>query len=173
MEAHLRIDSGVKRGPKVQRRPGPGKLRRSTETGKVQAIPPGLDPDAVLARYLTDETTSRIAESFGISRKSLVAWLRAQRPKAWREVQLTRAHDRHDFGNDGLETAADALSLARARELVRSAHLDLAALDPDYRPKAELTVTVQPILTINLSAQLPNVALLQPITPDCDSEQKP
>ena len=139
-EAHIRIDEGIKRGPKVQRRPGPGKLRRSPQTGQVQAIPPDLDPDEVLARYLTEQTTSQIAQSYGITRKSLVAWLRDVRPQGWKRVQLIRAHDRKEFGNEGLESAADALSLARARELVRSAQWELQSTDPDYAPKQQVTV---------------------------------
>ena len=134
-EAHVRIDEGIKRGPKVQRRPGPGKLRRNPETGKVQAIPDNLDHKEVLARYLSEDTTSQIAQSYGVTRKSLVAWLRQVAPKEWKQVQLIRAHDRKELGNEEIESAEDALSLARAREIVRSAQWELAALDDDYRPK--------------------------------------
>jgi hypothetical protein len=140
-EAHVRIDKGVKRGPKIQRRPGPGKLRRNDE-GKVQAIPDGLNPKEVLDLYLTEETTSQIAARYGVRRKSLVAWLRQVAPEEWRAVQLIRAHDRKEIGNEQLEDAPDALSLARARELVKSAQWDLQALDPDYRPKQEVTVQI-------------------------------
>ena len=137
-EAHVRIDEGIKRGPKVQRRPGPGKLRRNPETGKVQAIPDGLDYKEVLARYLSEDTTSHIAQSYGVSRKSLTAWLRQVAPKEWKQVQIIRAHDQKEQGNEALQDESltpDALSLARARELVRSAQWDLSALDDDYRPK--------------------------------------
>lgn len=134
-EAHVRIDEGIKRGPKVQRRPGPGKLRRNPETGKVQAIPEDLDHKEVLARYLSEDTTSQIAQSFGVTRKSLVAWLRQVAPKEWKQVQVIRAHDRKEQGNEEIEGAEDALSLARAREIVRSAQWELAALDDDYRPR--------------------------------------
>jgi hypothetical protein len=41
-----------------------------------------------------------------------------------------------------LAEAPDALSLARARELLRSAQYDLTALDPDYQPKQHVTVDI-------------------------------
>jgi hypothetical protein len=119
-------------------------MRRSEE-GQVEAIPADLDPHEVLAQYLSENTTSQIAKSYGIRRKSLVAWLRKTLPSEWREVQLNRAHDRKDVGNEGLDGARDSLSLARAREQIRSAHLDLAALDPDYRPKTSIDVTGAPL----------------------------
>ena len=138
--AHTRIDKGIKRGPKVQRRPGPGKLRRNEATGAVQAIPDDLKPAEVLKRYMTEETTSQIAASYGVKRKSLVAWLRQVAPAEWKAVQIVRAHDRKEIGNEQLEVASDALSLARAREIVRSAQWELQALDDDYRPKQHVTV---------------------------------
>ena len=177
-EAHVRIDEGIKRGPKVQRRPGPGKLRRNPETGKVQAIPDGLDYKEVLARYLSEDTTSQIAQSYGVTRKSLVAWLRQVAPKEWKQVQIIRAHDRKEVGNEEIETAEDALSLARARELVRSAQWDLAALDDDYKPKQEVTVTHEGlgdrlrrarerVIEAEPVANLPNAAVL-PALPSHD-----
>ena len=38
--------------------------------------------------------------------------------------------------------AEDALSLARAREVLRSAQWELTALDPDYKPKQQVDHTV-------------------------------
>ena len=136
--SHIRIDEGVKRGPKNQRTSVP--RRRDPVTGQVQAIPPGLDPKDVLQRYMTEQTTSQIAASYGVTRKSLVAWLRQTAPHEWKAVQLIRAHDRKEIGNEQLEGAEDALSLARAREMLRSAQWELQAIDPDYQPKQHVTV---------------------------------
>jgi len=126
---HVRIDEGIKRVRKSVPK------RRNPETGAVQAIPDGLKPEEVLKRYLSEETTSKIAQSYGVTRKSLVAWLRDVAPDEWRRVQLIRAHDRKEMGNEGLEEASDAISLARSREIVRSAQWELQALDVDYQPK--------------------------------------
>ena len=46
-------------------------------------------------------------------------------------------------GNEGLETAADALTLARARELVKSAQWDLERLDSStFGQKQEVNIQV-------------------------------
>jgi hypothetical protein len=151
MEANVRIDKGIKRGPKVQARPGPGKLARNPETGHiVKLIPDDLDPNTVLQRYLTEETTSQIAASYGVSRKTLTAWLREKQPDQWKRVQIIRALDMKDKGNDGLEVADDALSLARSREIVKSAQWELQALDKDYQPKQQVSVD----LTVDLGDRL-------------------
>jgi len=118
----------------------------------LQIIPKDLDPRVVLDKYLTEQTTSQIASSFGVTRKALVGWLREQLPNEWKQVQVVRALTRKDDGNDGFETAEDALSLARAREMVKSAQWDLERLDaPTFGFKQEITHLVVPVLVINTS----------------------
>lgn len=170
-EAHVRIDEGVKRGPRHPHKP-PAK-RKDTATG---SIPDGLNPDTVIEQYLTESTTSQIAAAYGVSRKTLVRWLVEQRPNEWKKVQVIRALCRKEDADEGIEGACDALSLARAREQLRSGQWDLERLDSkNYGQKQELTVSVQPILTINAVRQdvasLPNAAVLQAnvITPEPDS----
>jgi len=121
----------------------------------VQAIPPNLDPREVLDKYLTEQTTSQIAQSYGISRKSLVAWLRQVMPAEWKHVQIVRALVRKDDGNDGFETAEDALSLARAREMVKSAQFDLERLDS---PTWGQTQQVVHSGTVNISHALQEIS---------------
>ena len=134
---HVRIDEGVKRGPR--RQPNPPR-RTDPETGRVEGIPADLDPDAVLALYLTEKTTSKIAEKFGVRRKTLVGWIRQQRPEQWKQAQIVRALVRKEDSEDGLDGAGDALSLARAREVLRGAQWDLERLDsPTFGPKQEIT----------------------------------
>ena len=147
-EPHTRIDEGIKRGPKQQRISVI--RRRDPDSGQVQAIPPDLDPNEVLRLYFTEETTSNIAKKFGVRRKSLVAWLRQVAPEQWKAVQLVRAHDRKEQGNEQLEDANDALSLARAREIVRSAQWELQALDEDYRPRQAISVETQPLNKVDV-----------------------
>jgi hypothetical protein len=140
-EAHVRIDEGIKRGPRKTRISVP--RRRDPITGNVQGIPDGLKPEEVFKRYLTEETTSHIAASYGVSRKTLVAWLRDVDPKGWKRVQLIRAHDLKEQGNETLQAGPeDALSLACAREQVKSAQWELTAIDPDYQPKQHVMVDV-------------------------------
>ena len=147
MAEHVRIDEGIKRPPKHRH-----KLPTKRPEHKVGSIPVGLNPDLVIEQYLTESTTSQIAYEHGVSRKTLVRWLIEQRPDQWKKVQIIRALCRKDDGDEGIETACDALSLARAREQLRSGQWDLERLaSSTWGPKQEITHHVQPILVINTS----------------------
>ena len=146
---HQRIDKGVERGPRNKHRP-PAK---KGETGH-PSIPEGLDPQAVLDRYLTESTTSQIAQEFGISRKTLIRWIRDVAPDQWKKVQVVRALCRKDDGDEGIEAACDALSLARAREQLKSGQWDLERLDSqNYGVKQEVTHTLKPEFNVILKPQ--------------------
>lgn len=140
MESHVRIDEGVKRGPNL-RQGVPTRPSAKADLGSWQ-IPPDLNPDEVLDRYMTEATTSQIASQYGLSRKALTRWLREQRPKEWKNAQIIRALAIKEDSEEGLACAPDALSLARARELLRGAQFDLQALDEDYKPSMQVEVHV-------------------------------
>ena len=125
-------------------------------------IPPDLDPKAVIEQYLTEATTSHIARKYGISRKAMVKWLRETVPAEWKQAQIVRAFCRKDDADESLEAAADPLSLARARELLRSGQWDLERLDAaNYGPKQEITHQVTPIFSVTLlSAPSPDIPAL-------------
>jgi len=135
MESHVRIDEGVKRGPRNQR-----STPIKPQDGQSAVIPADLDPDAVLDLYLTAETTSSIAVQLGVRRHTLVRWLRAQRPEQWKSAQAIRALIRKEDGEDGLQAARDALSLARAREQLRAGQWELERLDREYAVQQHVTV---------------------------------
>ena len=138
--SHVRIDEGVKRGKRRPIREGlPTRPAHPADLG-TWVIPAGLDPDKVLDQYLTESTTSQIAAQYGLSRKALTKWIREQRPEQWKQAQALRALCTKEDAEDGLRGAADGLSLARARELLKSAQFDLQAIDPDYQPKHHVTV---------------------------------
>ena len=172
MAEHIRIDEGVKRGPTSKRR---SVKRRRDATGAMEGIPPDLDPRIVLEQYLDATTTSEIALQYGLKRKTLVGWLRTVMPEQWKQVQVVRALCRHEDGDEGIETAQDALSLARAREQIRSAQWTLERLDSDtFGPKQEVSVTidhqvqVEHSLTVGASELLGrirkgNAAVLTPV----------
>lgn len=142
MEAHVRIDEGVKRGP---RKRASVARRRDPETDRVEGIPAHLNAEQVLELYLSEKTTSHIAEQLGVKRKTLVAWLRQQAPERWKQVQVVRALIRKEDADDTLDSGSiDALILARTRERLRSAQWDLERLDsPTFGPKQEVTVDVR------------------------------
>ena len=137
MAEYIRIDRGVKRG---QRKPARPPYRRG-ENGEAQAIPPDLDPKTVLDLYLCADTTSQVARQLGVRRSSLTLWLRERCPEEWKNIQIARALIRKEDADVGLERAPDALSLARAREMLRSGQWDLERLDaPTFGEKHDLTV---------------------------------
>ena len=141
---NIRIDKGIKRGAKKTSAgiPRQSVARRRNEEGLVEGIPANLDPKVVLQQYLDATTTSQIALQYGVKRKTLTQWLRNVAPAEWKQVQIVRAHCQKEDANEGLAEAPDALSLARARELLKSAQFDLTALDPDYAPKHNVTVDI-------------------------------
>ena len=153
-EAHVRIDEGVKRGPRKRTEPP---KTRNVETGLVQAIPDDLDPKQVLDLYLQYPTTSGIAAKLGVRRSSLTLWLRKTCPEDWKNVQIAKALMRKEDADEGIEGASEPMQLARAREMLRSGQWDLERLDSkNYGQKQELTVSVQPVFTINALAPGPD-----------------
>ena len=134
---YVRIDKGISRGPRHKHQ----LPQRSAEA--VGKIPPTLRPAEVLERYLTESTTSQIAASYGVSRKTLVRWLVEQAPNDWKQVQVVRALCRKENADEEIEVACDALSLARAREMLRSGQWDLERLDPaNYSPQQRVEITM-------------------------------
>ena len=149
-EAFVRIDQGVKRGPRKQRigpRLAPlNVVGREYHPTKLQ----GLDPFAVITRYLNGETSDQIALTLNCTRQGLSYYLRKTAEEDWREAQIVQAIERKDSAEDLLAVAGDPLSLARAREQLRAAQWDLERLFSRlYGPKQEVTHVVQPVLTIN------------------------
>ena len=138
---HTRIDEGIKRGPRH---------KHTTPKPKVDngswSIPEGLDPKLVLERYLTESTTSQVAAEYGVTRKALTRWLRETVPDDWKKVQVVRALCRKEDGDEGIEFASDALSLARAREQLRSGQWDLERLDSEtFGQRTHIDVETQPL----------------------------
>ena len=90
-------------------------------TGKLATA----DLDAILTRYLTDETTAQIAQSLQVHRSALHQWLLRHAEEPWKQAQVARAITALDQAKDDLAVAPDALSLARAREQLRGAQWEL------------------------------------------------
>jgi hypothetical protein len=141
---HTRIDEGVKRGPKRRLPNRNGVRRRDPLTGRSLAvIPADLLPSQVLDRYLSDEKTSVIAESYGISRSRLHQWLLEHAEEHWKKAQIARAITALEEAKEGLELAGDPLELARAREQLRSAQWELERIfSRIYGQKQEVTLNV-------------------------------
>lgn len=172
---HVRIDEGVKRGPRI--RP-PAKPRRKSVVPACNSKLANLNVTNVIQRYLEDETTAGIAADLGVHRSGLHQWLLRNCEEEWREAQIARALSALEKSKDDLGTAADALSLARAREELRSAQWELERLFSRlYGQKQEVTHTVTPQFSIQLSVtqqgavqQLPAEVSHLPITVDGQSQ---
>jgi hypothetical protein len=149
---HTRIDEGVKRGPWIM--PEAPKRRRSPvarDNGKLSQA----NPQEVIARYFRDETTADIAKSLGVHRSALHQWLIRNCEQDWRDAQVARAITAMEQSKEDVQMARDPLSLARAREALRSAQWELERLFSRlYGQKQEVTHNLPngPLININLSS---------------------
>jgi hypothetical protein len=109
----------------------PRKYERKAPAEKRATLPvladglKGQDPKAILLRYLSDESTEVIAADYGVTRQALSQFLLRHAEDDWKEAQVARAIARKEKAEDDLETAADPLALAKARELLKAAQWDL------------------------------------------------
>lgn len=163
-EAHVRIDDGMKRGPRKSRN---GVRKRDPETGQSMAvIPADLLPATVLQRYLGDESTAVIAASYGVSRSRLHQWLLEHAEDHWKKAQVARALTALEKAKDGLDGADDPLELARAREQLRGAQWELERLySRIFGIKQELTVDISHHVTIEHTLEAGAADLLARIRP--------
>lgn len=110
------------------------------------------NPQEILLRYLSDESTKDIAESYGVTRQALGQYLLKVAEEDWKSAQVARAIARKEKAEDDLETAADPLSLARAREMLKAAQWDLERVCRRiYGEDRQLQVTITPTLIINVA----------------------
>jgi hypothetical protein len=150
---NVRIDKGVKRGSRIM--PAPPQRRKAPvarDNGKLSKA----NPQEVIARYFRDESTAVIAQSLGVHRSALHQWLIRNCEQDWRDAQVARAITALEQAKDDLAIAADPLSLARAREALRSAQWELERLFSRlYGQKQEVTHNLPngPLINIQLSGQ--------------------
>lgn len=85
----------------------------------------GADPRVILQRYLSDQSSEDIARDYGCTRQALARFMLNHAEEGWKEAQVARAIARKERAEDDLETAADPLSLASARERLKAAQWDL------------------------------------------------
>jgi hypothetical protein len=83
------------------------------------------NPNDVLNRVLNEESTKDIAASLGVTRSALNQWLLSTAEEQWKAAQVIRAYKRKEEAEDEMDTAQDALSLARAEKRLKAAQWDL------------------------------------------------
>jgi len=158
-EAHLRIDEGIKRGPRKPKAPNTA-LQAPQRTLSVALRPlHNLSPEdrqrianSVLERYINGEQVAAIAPEHNLSDVTIYALLLREHEGTWSDIQKARALARLERSQEQLKTADDALSLARARELVRSAQWELERLlSRLYGQKQEVKVDIDMTVTVEHS----------------------
>jgi hypothetical protein len=149
---HVRIDEGIKRGPKRPAMPVDLPEPAKPTSGKLQ----GLDVKAILKRYVAGETSTQIAQTLDVTRQGLAWWMRKHAEDDWRESQIIQAIERKERAQEAIDKADDALSLARAREQLRSAQWDLERVySRIFAQKQEITHTGTPVLNISITSPGP------------------
>jgi hypothetical protein len=121
---YQRIDKGVSRKyPDI-----PAKSSGITTHRPLQTVPEARRHEIaqeVLSRYLHGEQVAAMAPEYETSDVTLYALILKDHEEEWKDAQIARALARFEKNQSLLEVASDPLSLARARELVRSAQWEL------------------------------------------------
>ena len=176
-EAHIRIDEGVKRGNRELRREALKQPR--TKTGVFLSQ---LDPETRKAiileapeRILRGESTTQIANSYGIPPSTIRSWLVGNNDAEIARGAMLAMELMMQI--EAIESATDPLSLARAREAFRAWSWIAERREHRlYGQKQELTgkdggplqvqiVRFGQVIEGELVADSPNAALLPPSKP--------
>ena len=125
-----------------------GKPSGSENYGNLSGVP----AEDLLKRYLSDESTKDIADSYDVTRQALGRYLIRHAEDQWKEAQVARAIARKEAAEDALEVAPDPLALAKARELLKAAQWDLErTCRRIYGEDKVQGPTITPILTITVA----------------------
>jgi hypothetical protein len=112
------------------------------------------NPQEILLRYLSDESTKDIAASYGVTRQALGKHLLKHAEADWKEAQVARAIARKEKAEDDLENAKDPLALAKARELFKAATWDLERVCRRiYGEERNSETPITPILNITIATE--------------------
>ena len=142
---HVRIDEGVKRGPRKKPGPKPSSPRRNN--GQFLPVLPN-EPEAIaraLQDYCNGATLQDLAEQHGVSRQAVYGWLLGELGGEQHSALVTRALTaRIAKGDEMLDGADNPLDLQRGREQARNARLDLERRRASlYGQKQEVTHKVE------------------------------
>ena len=145
---------------------GPQETKRGPKDGQLahykgQLAPlKDADPKEVLDLYLAEKSTKEIAEGYGVTRSALNQWLLKTVEDDWKQAQVLKALKRKEDAEDAIETAPDALSLARARESLKAAQWDLERVCRRIYGTDQPPETGRVTISLNLGvAQTPQIAV--------------
>ena len=140
---HVRIDEGVKRGPRKKPGPKPSSPRRANgQIAEILSNDPA-DIQAALQDYINGATLKEIGQRHGVTRQAVYGWLLGELGGEQHSALVTRALTaRIAKGDETLDSADNPLDLQRGREQARNARLDLERRRSSlYGQKQELTIT--------------------------------
>lgn len=151
--AHKRIDEGIPRGPRLK----PGRKPRSPRRNNGDFLPilPN-SPEQIaqaLQAYCDGATLKQIGQQYGVTRQAVYGWLLGELGGEQHSALVTRSLTaRIAKGDETLDSADNALDLARGREQARNARLDLERRRAHlYGPKQEVAHTgPAPIFQVNV-----------------------
>jgi hypothetical protein len=132
----------------------------------------GIDPKDILQRYLNEESSDKIAHSYGVTRAALSYFLLKHAEGEWKDAQMTRALQRKEKAEELMDRADNALDLTRAREQLRSAQWELERVcrriyGQDVTPDQLGRVSI----TLNIGGESATNAAQHGITVDQDGKQ--
>lgn len=84
-----------------------------------------VDPKDILERYLAEESSDKIAQTYGVTRAALSLFMLKHAEDDWKDAQLTKALIRKERAEDLMDRADNPLDLTRAREQLRGAQWEL------------------------------------------------
>lgn len=163
---HVRIDEGIKRGPRKQRIK-PSQIEREVRQrarnnlGKFLPIHTKEQRQAVVADALqlleAGLTTDDIGRKHGVTGEAVRTWLVAAKEDAADARTLFFSRIQVQLA-DEIQLAQDPLALARAREGFSAWHKLAQVRDPrNFGPKQEVTHVGNPTLNINVSHAVPQL----------------
>jgi hypothetical protein len=166
-ESHIRIDEGIKRGPRTQPVAIPTESPRTHNIG----ILANVEAKDLLTRLLNQERARDIAKELNCSTPAIYQHLLKHSKEDWKHAQVAKALALRDKAEEDVEAAPDALSLARAREALRSAQWSLERmLSSVFGLKGDAGPVAAPVLNITLSVAQPQQSTAaQPLIIDVQS----
>lgn len=153
---NVRIDKGIKRGNQGST-PGSHAHQPRNDDGSFLPVCDILTRNEIvddsIVALRTGETIKEIAARRGVHEKTLGKWLLADD----RAINARKAYFDSVLidGVDEIATSDAPLSLARAREKFRANAWLAERRVKEYAPKQESTVTVIPVFSIQLPADIP------------------
>lgn len=154
---HVRIDEGVKRGPR--RKGAPARPNKRSYTLEGSKSVPAENRELIIAKVASGTLMRDVAAELGVSAAVISQYL-ASDPE-YQKAKESGIEQQLEYWQSMIETADSPLNLARAREAFRAASWRGEREHPRrWGQKQEIAHTVSPVLHIHV-ADVPQNAVQQ------------